>query len=572
MFRIRWASHHDFQRTRGVLRILATIVSDLWKRQGSLTGTNTLIHTSDVNIDNLDALREQLKKLYGNGYEAVMAADVAGSSSNAFKIDTDKREFGNYSITQGTAGTILLGSFGGTGANKGISLEELKLCLMKPNTFNHNLVNGALDALEICAHYLYYTTTGTRSKRYWYYTKPNLNILVNQTKNEIPTDTIYANILQKLSDISHQIEVFNVLVNPSEDIPEQKKPTLIILGPQQAANPEEVNIKLKPLIEKLATKKGNSERIYRNTILFLICSEIGLVKLCDHMREYLAGKKIKEEYKSQLEPDQQEEIKRKIEEALKEVDSSLVSAYTIAAKYIAKKGIDILVLKQFKERLSQQINETLYNRLNDEYWLLDGVGYNTLKINNLIPTKDHPIRMKDLYEAFIRYDDKPMITGITPVQKSIENYYKQEQFAIAVGEPPEFTKIYFKEPIPFFEVTDTNYWIVEKSLKQPKIEEPGPGPGPGSYPPPPPPPPPPPQKVNKYKTINISGKVELPDYSHIFTGLILPLQSNRVEIEIKIKGTGTQANPLTENSQSYKVVKETAHQLGLKFEAEEEKD
>jgi hypothetical protein len=64
----------------------------------------------------------------------------------------------------------------------------------------------------------------------------------------------------------------------------------------------------------------------------------------------------------------------------------------------------------------------------------------------------------------------------------------------------------------------------------------------------------------------------LPDYSHIFTGLILPLQSNRVEIEIKIKGTGTQATPLTENSQSYKVAKETAHQLGLKFEAEEEKD
>ena len=52
----------------------------------------------------------------------------------------------------------------------------------------------------------------------------------------------------------------------------------------------------------------------------------------------------------------------------------------------------------------------------------------------------------------------------------------------------------------------------------------------------------------------------------------MPLQSNRVEIEIKIKGTGTKANPLTENSQSYKVAKETVHQLGLKFESEGEPD
>jgi len=40
VFRVRWASSHTFQRTRGVLRLLAAIVSDLWKRQNSLTGSN----------------------------------------------------------------------------------------------------------------------------------------------------------------------------------------------------------------------------------------------------------------------------------------------------------------------------------------------------------------------------------------------------------------------------------------------------------------------------------------------------------------------------------------------------
>jgi hypothetical protein len=91
VFRVRWASHHDFQRTRGALRLLAGIVSDLWKRQQSLPGANPLIHSGEVNFANLDALSGQLKRLYGNGYDAVITADVAGSSYNAFKIDGNNK-------------------------------------------------------------------------------------------------------------------------------------------------------------------------------------------------------------------------------------------------------------------------------------------------------------------------------------------------------------------------------------------------------------------------------------------------------------------------------------------------
>lgn len=110
VFRIRWASNHDFQRTRGVLRLLAAIVSDLWKRQQNLPGENALIHTGLINFANLDALAGQLKKLYGNGYDSVITADVAGSSSNAFKIDSTKTEYGHWSLTQGIASVILMNS------------------------------------------------------------------------------------------------------------------------------------------------------------------------------------------------------------------------------------------------------------------------------------------------------------------------------------------------------------------------------------------------------------------------------------------------------------------------------
>ncbi|MCB0540736.1 MAG: DUF499 domain-containing protein, partial [Bacteroidetes bacterium] len=220
IFRIRWASNHDFQRTRGVLRLLAAIVSDLWKRQQSLPGSNLLIHPSDINFSNLDALSGQLKKLEGNGYDAVITADVSGSSSNAFKIDSDIKEYGDWYLTQGISAVILLNTLGSDGANKGVSIADIKLQVLKPNGFNHNSINAALDQLENKAHYLYYSTTG--QKRYWFHTKPNINILINQTKGDIKPIDIESEIVKRLREQTNNLQLFGrAIVAPDDDIAEQ---------------------------------------------------------------------------------------------------------------------------------------------------------------------------------------------------------------------------------------------------------------------------------------------------------------------------------------------------------------
>jgi len=260
MFRLRWASNPFFQRTRGVLRILAAIVSDLWKRQNSLTGSQYLIHTSDVVLANVEALTSQITILNGASWDSVINADVSGTSSNAFRIDNDVKELGKYNISQGIAATVLLGTFGSKGQNKGVGIDEIKLCMVKPEGFNHNDINGAIDRMEGNAHYLYYSSTG--QKRFWFDTTPNVNILINQAKGDIKNPDIIAEILKRVTEKSRGIQLFNTLVNPSEDIPEQMKPTLVILSPKYLANPNEVNGTTKPIIEKLATKKGNSEMAF----------------------------------------------------------------------------------------------------------------------------------------------------------------------------------------------------------------------------------------------------------------------------------------------------------------------
>jgi hypothetical protein len=574
MFRLRWASHPHFQRTRGVLRILAAIVSDLWKRQTSLTGNHSLIHTSDICFSNLDALAGQITTLYGPNWDSVIDSDVSGTSSNAFRIDNEVKTLGANNITQGIAATILLGTFGLQGHNKGISVKELKLCMIRPESFNHNEINGALDRLESNAHYLYYSSAG--DKHYWFHTKPNINILINQVKNDINAIDIESEILKRVSTETLKSQ-FNVLVNPTPDIPEQLKPTLIVLKPEYFVN-SHISSGAKDSVEKISTKKGNSERIYRNTILFLACTEHGFSKLQSDIRDYLACSKIASDYSSQLEKEQKDDIKKKIDEASKQSDISLAVAYSVILKYSAKHGIEKIVLKQFKDDLGSQINTYLMDLLKEEEWMLDSIGLNTLGSNNLLPTIDNPIKAKDVLEAFLRFDDKPMITNPDAVSRSLQRYCSNGAVCIASGDGKTFTNYWLKENIPFFDISDANYWLLDKSCKPVEVStidgsnapnELGPdsvstsngldeesisnnGP----------------IKVRELRKVTVSGKVPLEQYTQIFPSFINPLASNNIEIEIKITGKSTQSKPLTETSPVYTSVKESAKQLGLSFSEE----
>ena len=88
------------------------------------------------------------------------------------------------------------------------------------------------------------------------------------------------------------------------------------------------------------------------------------------------------------------------------------------------------------------------------------VGHNTLKKNNLLPSDGTPIQTKSVLEAFLRYDDKPMISSKAAVQDSLTKYCYNKQFAIASKSGESWTKMYFGETISMFDVDDETYWLV----------------------------------------------------------------------------------------------------------------
>jgi hypothetical protein len=505
-----------FYPHHSLLRLLAAIVGDLWQHQRNLPGGNLLIHSSDVNLERIDALSGQIKRLYGNGYDAVITADVAGASSNTAKIDRSKKEFGDWYLAQSAASSLLLASFGSEGANKGLSMKELKLHLIAPEEFNHNLLNSVADELERSAYYLY-TAAGNDGKRYWFFTKPNINILINQSKEDIRPEAIKAETTHRIKDQIRSDGIFSVLVEPSEDIPEQKRLTLVIAGTDYNVSGSDIAGKTKSMIEKIATKRGNSERLYRNTMLFLLCAESALPTLQENIREYLACRKVLSDYSGQLDPEPKSEVERKQNEAGKKIDNALAAAYSVVAKHSASGGIESLRLKTTGENLQAHITKHLPEALKAEEWLLESIGEQTLRNANLFPMPEHPVRVRDIFEAFLRYDDKPMITGKGAVQSSLERYCRDGRFCIASGDGTEFTRYYFQESVPSFSVEEETYWLTDKNA-QPQV---------------------PPQSASQIKRIAVSGTVSPEQYSQLFTSFIMPLTQNNIEIEIRITGAST---------------------------------
>ena len=583
MFRNRWGSDSKFQRTRGVLRLLASIVQDLWKRRDSLVGPQTLIHTSDVYLENLNSLTGTITNLMGSNWDSVMTADVYGTSSNARIVDEQdpQSNLGQYHLTQGIATTLLMASVGVK--QKGLSIKELKLCLLRPKAFNHNDVDGALNKLEQRAHYLHSSKVGEAN--YWFESKANVNILLQQAMAEIKDADVEAEILKRLQISVNYIQGkgLNVLIAPTGDVPEQKSLTLVIMSPEYAQPTGSTSASLERAIKQIATKKGNSDRIYRNTIFYLACSEAGRAALNGQLCDLLACNKILEEYAGRLESDQKQDIQTRKKEFDRQVDAALIKAYNIVAKCSAKEGIEYYELKAYAMDFSTQVRQTLMSELVEEEWILHSIGRTQLSRNNLLPEIGRPISVETLFETFLRFDDKPMILGKEAIINTVNTQCQRGLFNVGVGIEGKYTKIYHDEEVPFFgEQNWDELWLLDPSVLPPSVlpssvlsssgSAGNAGPSIQS------------QEdeelssssnteeenvVKTYRKVTISGGVPMENWIQLFPSFINTLRKNNLKIDVKFTAKSTEQNPLTENSSTFKSIKESASQLGLDFEVEE---
>ncbi len=577
----RWGSHPDFQRTRGVLRLLASVVGDLWQRRETNTQSQPLIQPCHIRWS-IDAMQAALTRLWGPAYQSVAAADVLGEKSNAGGFDEERGgDYQRERIGQALAAAILLGSFGGQGQRSGFSAKDLKLACSRPG-LNWSYTDGALLELENRSFYLHSTAAGSLGKRYWFGTKPTLNKLVVQYRQQAARESFDEEILEALRRQTQKGVLsgatWRILVNPEADLPEQKSLTLLILPPGLAwAEDASSQEAIKSRVLELSSRCGGRERHYRNTLLFLAATAKGLSKLRQAHRECAGLTGVQSDYGAQLDEEQKEDLKKRLEAAERAALEALGPAYSVALR-VSGQNVESVSLTDARPSFPEHLAYLWTVLLEEEEWILRRVGSVTLQKTGLIQEAGG-IRVKDAVDAFLRFTDKPAIASKEAVTSGLAQACQDGLIGIGRGASLSNLQARYCRQSVSLDPNEDGLWIIppfEPSFEPARgaTESTLPG-GTGdqqSTTAQPPKTDVEPKATRRLvRRFVIRGAVPQESWADIFRSFVGPaarMQLRRLHLGIEFELEASPEKPLDADDPTLKSMREAAKQLGLTLEQE----
>ncbi len=281
-----WSTLVKFQRTRGVLRLMAAVIYSLWEKGDK----NPLILPANIPIEDR-RVQFELTRYLSDNWVPIIEKDVDGPNSLPLRIDSDVPNLGKFAACRRVARTIYLGSAPTTtAANNGIEDRQVKLGCVQPGE-SPAVFGDALRRLTGAATYLYQD-----GPRYWYSTQPTVTKLADDRAEQLRRDP--DKVAQKLDRLLRadlrrmgDFKGVHILPTSSGDVPEDLNARLVVLGIEQTYSKEEGNAAEKAIKMFLETR-GNSPRLYRNTLVFLAADKTRFQDLDEAIRKYLAWESI----------------------------------------------------------------------------------------------------------------------------------------------------------------------------------------------------------------------------------------------------------------------------------------
>ncbi len=317
-----WSTLVKFQRTRGVLRLMAVVIHSLWEKGDK----NPLIMPGNVSIDDPN-VQAELSRYLSDNWVPVIEKDVDGPSALPLRLDGEVPNLGKYSACRRVARTIYLGSAPiATAAHRGIEDRRIRLGCAVPGE-PLAVFGDALRRLTAAATYLYQD-----GPRFWYSTQPTVTKLAEDRAEQMKrnTDAVAMEIGKRVRADLHKTGDFcrvHALPQSGQDVPDDMDARLVVLGvdhpySKEPGSPAEVAAKA------IFELRGNSPRLYRNTLVFLAVDQIRLQDLDEAVRRYLAWDSIvAEETTLNLDPHQKKQAEGQKHSADTTVTARLPEAY-----------------------------------------------------------------------------------------------------------------------------------------------------------------------------------------------------------------------------------------------------
>ena len=284
-----WSTLVKFQRTRGVLRLMAAVIHCLWEKGDG----NPLILPANIAIDD-PRVQFELTRYLPENWVPVIEKDVDGSGSLPLRIDGDVPNLGKFAACRRVARTIYLGSAPtAQAAHQGLEDRSVKLGCVMPGE-SPAVFGDALRRLAGAATYLYQD-----GPRYWYSTRPTVTKLAEDRAEQLRNDP--DKVAQELdvrlrADLRSTGDFKRVHPVPrsGQDVPDDTDARLVVLGMEQPYS-RDGGSPAESAAKTILESRGSTPRIYRNTLVFLAADKTRLQELDEAVRRYLAWESILDE-------------------------------------------------------------------------------------------------------------------------------------------------------------------------------------------------------------------------------------------------------------------------------------
>jgi hypothetical protein len=283
-----WSTLERFQRTRGVLSLLSTVIQVLWDAKGS--GPMIMPATLPLNTPGVG---DKLGQYLEDRWESVISKDVAGRDSTPALIDRERQLYGRHSVTERLARTIFIGSAATVrSANKGIEKKRIWLGTAEPGDLTGNF-DSALHLLTERATYLY-----TEGDRYWYDVAQSVTKTVRDYADGLrgEPERVYQEITSRLQIKADRgrSSFAGVQCCPTATtaIGDDDRVRLIILHPEDTHKRDDENSAALDFARDALRNHGNVARKHPNMLVFLAADGEKMTDVMNAARDFMAWRHV----------------------------------------------------------------------------------------------------------------------------------------------------------------------------------------------------------------------------------------------------------------------------------------
>ena len=291
-----WTTIDGFQRTRGVLKLMAKVIFRLWQDDNK----DLMILPGSLPLYDGSA-RNELIYYLGPGWDPVMDRDIDGERAETTMLETKETRFGSVQAARRVARTVFLSSAPSSvnmkAGTRGIDRARVLLGCLQPGQTS-SLYSDALNRLADQLHYM--SSSGDKSQdatRYWFDTRANLRREMEERKKRFEDKNEVrgrmAEVVKKLAAGATCFDGTHIFT-PHNDVPDDSALRLVVLPPEQFYSREEPRAANEGVLD-CVRNNGTKPRYRGNRLLFLAPDHGALTRLRDFIRVALAWNSIVED-------------------------------------------------------------------------------------------------------------------------------------------------------------------------------------------------------------------------------------------------------------------------------------